>query len=130
LTTLLDFAPDEVCPFPAAFRRWKRAMSFVKGKTHANFSNGFRRNGIFPAALPQPRRALTPPFHPYLALSGIPESARRYTFCCTFCSLPAPENTDAGKAPGITRHHALRSPDFPPRFASIEAKRGGGPVHR
>jgi hypothetical protein len=50
--------------------------------------------------LPSLRWALTPPFHPYLAVTG------RFVFCCAVCPRL--------RVPGITRHHALRSPDFPP----------------
>jgi len=47
-----------------AFSRLRRekARSFAGGKTAANLPV---ETGIFPAALPPPRRALTPPFHPY-----------------------------------------------------------------
>jgi len=49
------------------------------------------------------RWALTPPFHPCLAFSGL----RRSCFC-------GPYRVGIYPTPGITRCPALRSPDFPP----------------
>jgi len=49
---LFDFAPDEVCRFPASMKA----------------------AGIFPIPLLIPRWALTPPFHPYLTAKNTKEN--------------------------------------------------------
>ena len=54
-----DFAPDEACRFPASP---ENGFEFCQGKTGLSP----RKAGILPTALPPPRWALTPPFHPYL----------------------------------------------------------------
>ena len=70
-----------------------------------------------PAALPLPRRAFTPPFHPY-PFSGASLLCGRYIFCCAVCQKAEylQENPPiTAFCPGVTRHHTLRSPDFPPK---------------
>jgi len=69
-----------------------------------------------PTALPPPRRALTPPFHPYLALSGIPETLRRFAFCCAVCRKAGKPKETIG----------FLAPRFPPGYypASCPAEPG------
>jgi hypothetical protein len=56
-----------------------------------------------PVKLLPPRCALTAPFHPYL---GRCCATRRYIFCGTF--------RIRFRTPAVSRHAALRRPDFPP----------------
>jgi len=57
--------------------------------------------GSYPAISPLPIRRLAP--------------GRRYIFCCAVCrKSTAGKIPTADFLPGVTRHHALRSPDFPP----------------
>ena len=51
------------------------------------------------------RWALTPPFHPY------PHEFERAVYFLWHYLSPAGQS--ASRCPGVTRHHALRSPDFP-----------------
>jgi hypothetical protein len=67
---------------------------------------GFAVRPLLPAA----RCALTAPFHPYLCRS---RGHRRYAFCGTF-------RRPRGR-PGVTRHPALRSSDFPPMIRGSQA---------
>src|SRR5262249_25511815 len=55
-----------------------------------------------PSPLPETRWALTPPFHPYLASRGRPGGLFSVALSLAF------------PPPGVTRHHALWSSDFPP----------------
>ena len=76
-----------------------------------------------PELLPIPRWALTPPFHPY------PQRKRR-AVCFLLRCLYLPKCTGVAscthrQTPGVTRHHALWSPDFPPG-----TRPSGKPVHR
>jgi len=59
-----------------------------------------------PAALPLPWRALTPPFHLFRIWKTKAGSLLSVALSVLTVKLPVP---------GVTRHHALRSPDFPPR---------------
>ena len=76
-----------------------------------------------PAPLPAPRWALTPPFHPYpplVAAGGL------------FSAALAVEGTSRFPLPGVTRHRALRSPDFPRNRGTCSPSRGGrfiAPLH-
>ena len=69
------------------------------------------------------RCALTAPFHPYLWAPGKPVfgllGERRYLFCGTFrrTALKPP-------LPGVTRHTALWSSDFPPPAPHSPARAG------
>jgi len=90
---LLDFAPDEVCRI--FFSQSRKIPSVL---------------------LPVPWWALTPPFHPYRADCPLnePEICQAVYFLlrCLSKSLNGLKDRPAF-LPGITRHHALRSPDFP-----------------
>ena len=78
-----------------------------------------------PIPLPVSRWALTPPFHPCGKDRG-PSS--RFVFCCAVCRntgylqgvIPNPIRIFR---PGVTRHHAPRSPDFP--RTALMPPRGG-----
>ena len=107
---MFDFAPDEACRFPV---KPENGFEFCQRQ------NGpvSRKAGIFPALSPMPRWAFTPPFHPYLTTKNANKIVhknqclaflvvRRYIFCGAVCLH--------FWIPGVTRHHALRSPDFPP----------------
>ncbi len=59
-----------------------------------------------PSRLLETRCALTAPFHPYPE-----ETPGRYVFCGTFRGPPF----ESGP-PAVSRHAALRRPDFPPRL--------------
>lgn len=90
-----------------------------------------------PAALLPPRRALTPPFHPYpggrkAALparpsrpaAATPRNQKAETFRFPrggifSAALSVARSFGIGR-PGVTRHRALRSPDFP-RFIAETA---------
>ncbi len=56
-----------------------------------------------PSTLPPTRWALTPPFHPYLALT-LPGRGGFFSVALSWAFPP----------PGVTRHRTLRSSDFPP----------------
>jgi hypothetical protein len=69
-------------------------------------------------ALPQPRCALTAPFHPY----QLPCGNRRYIFCGTF------RKTRFERVPpAVSRHAALWRPDFPPLLI-VKMRQGRLPV--
>ena len=71
-------------------------------------------------ALPQPRCALTAPFHPY----RLPCGNRRYIFCGTF------RKTRFERVPpAVSRHAALWRPDFPP-LPIVKMNRSGYPTAR
>ena len=73
-----------------------------------------------PHPLPDARRSLTPPFHPYPFYNG------RYIFCCTVCRTRALHCCSSRIRPVITRHFFRRSPDFASRICSFirECPRG------
>jgi len=60
-----------------------------------------------PVLLPVPWWAFTPPFHPYRFWQAKPGGI--------FSVALSVEKPFPALRPGVTRHHALRSPDFPPR---------------
>jgi len=112
----------------AIFRlRRKMALSFAYGKTHASNFRKLSRNlsgniatteeGSYPAISPLLDRLTTKTYKQcylhnsnfFMRFSG--QAVRRYIFCCAVC--PFSEKTPE-IVPGVTRHHALRSPDFPP----------------
>ena len=103
---LFDFAPDEAC----------------RSRPHTQCGR------VVPAPLPPPRRALTPPFHPYppaMRPGGILSVALAVLSVSSRAFLPPATNRPV---PGVTRHHALRSPDFPPgrnSFADTAERRSG-----
>jgi hypothetical protein len=96
-----------------------------------------------PRLLPDARWALTPPFHPYrIASSPCGSSAisrERLTalsgrsavyFLLRYLSLrssPTPKGRQKTQCPGVTRHHALRSPDFPQRSRFTTPPRRSNP---
>ena len=72
-------------------------------------------------ALPQPRCALTAPFHPY----RLPCGNRRYIFCGTF------RKTRFERVPpAVSRHAALWRPDFPLARSGFPAQASGCPSGR
>lgn len=83
---LLGFAPDEAC----------RAVPVAGNAV-----------GSYPTLSPLLRGA-----------SAYRNAAGRFAFCCAVCRLPgaAPGGAAPNKRPGVTRHHARRSPDFPQRI--------------
>jgi len=99
---LFDFAPDEVC-----------LLYFGKPKYS------------MPVLLPIPRWALTPPFHPYLLIWASPNQSGILSVALSV-RKPFPVS-----CPGVTRHLALRSPDFPPCSSTCQGTgHDGSLVHR
>jgi len=83
----------------------------------AAYSALLRVGFAVPTPLPTPRWALTSPFHPCLCR---PRAAIGGVFSVAL--------SVASRRPGVTRHPARRSPEFP-RPAQIARPRPPGPLH-